>query len=83
MNENFKEEKNQNHYLSGIAEAMSKICSFSITVIFFVIFAAAIGDKKVTLGIIEVLSYLSLFWFIYETLGFTIYLIFSYFQKKN
>ena len=70
-------------YLSGLPEAVAKFVAFAITTLFFIVYAWALGDKKVILAPLEVLQYLALFWFLYESFSFITFLVLSYFDKAS
>ena len=74
---------NQTQYLAGMQEVLGKTIAFLFTTLLFVVYAFATQYQLITLSPIQILSYLSLFWFIYELFSFTMFLMFSLFLKDK
>lgn len=71
-------------YIAGMQEVVGKTLAFIGTTIGFIIFAYAKDTNNgIILTPLNVLSYLALFWFVYELLTYLMYVILSAFTKNN
>jgi hypothetical protein len=71
-------------YIAGMQEVVGKTLAFVGTTIGFIIFAYAKDTNNgVNLSPLNVLSYLALFWFVYELLSYLMYVILSAFAKSS
>ena len=74
----------KNSFLDGSQEGISRIVSMILSTSFFAIYTLA-SDSGNGLNITWVNTIISLviFWVVYESLSFGLYLIFIYFSKQN
>jgi hypothetical protein len=71
-------------YIAGMQEVVGKTLAFVGTTIGFIIFAYAKDTNNgVILSPLNVLSYLALFWFVYELLSYLMFVILSAFAKSS
>jgi hypothetical protein len=71
-------------YIAGMQEVVGKTLAFVGTTIGFIIFAYAKDTNNgVNLSPLNVLSYLALFWFVYELLSYLMFVILSAFAKNS
>ncbi len=71
-------------YIAGMQEVVGKTLAFVGTTIGFLIFAYAKDNNNgIILAPVNVLSYLALFWFVYELLSYIMFVILSAFAKNS
>jgi hypothetical protein len=70
-----------NSFIAGLEELVARIVSLFFSVVFFVVFTYASGEITITWQ--SLISYLLIFWLIYESLSYILYLIFKFFGDNN
>jgi type IV secretory pathway TrbL component len=71
-------------YIAGMQEVVGKTLAFVGTTIGFLIFAYAKDNNNgIVLTPLNVLSYLALFWFVYELLSYIMFVILSAFARNS
>lgn len=70
-------------YLAGMQEVLGKTIAFIFTTLLFVVYSFATVSQMIVLTPIQILSYLALFWFLYELFSFIMFLLFSLFLKER
>lgn len=69
------------NFLDGLEETIARIVSLVITLTFFGLFY---GSKTpVSLDWYSLIGVLALFWLVYESVSYLLYVVFNFFSSKN
>ncbi len=71
----------ENKFLAGLEEGFARIIALVLTLIFFLIYTAAV--EQVTLNWLQALAWLGLFWFVYEVISFLLFSVFTFFARNK
>lgn len=75
---------NKSQYLDGMQEVTAKTSSFVFTTLLYLVYVSARTDMMIALDPVKLLSFLALFWFLYELFSFILYTLFNlFFNERN
>lgn len=70
-----------NSFIAGLEELVARIISLILSILFFAVYSLAVGD--ITVNWTSIVSYMLIFWVVYEGLAYILYLIFKFFGGNN
>jgi Na+(H+)/acetate symporter ActP len=68
-------------FISGLEELVARIVSLFFSVVFFAVYSYAGGE--ITVNWQSLISYLLIFWLVYEGLSYVLYIIFKFFGDNT
>ena len=68
-------------FISGLEELVARIVSLALSLVFFVVYVYA--AEELVINWQSVISFLLIFWLIYETLAYLLYIIFRFFGDNT
>lgn len=71
------------NFLAGLEEVSSRLISLVITSTFFLVYISAKPNQEMLVNWTQLLIILSIFWLVYEFLGYLFFMIFGYFGKQG
>jgi len=72
----------QSTFFAGLEEFIARLISVCVTIVFFVIYILA-GGNQLTLAWTDALGFLALFWLVYESVAFILFLMFRFFSSSQ
>jgi hypothetical protein len=69
-------------FFSSLEEIFARFFSLVLSLIFFVIYVIAAGNK-VELNVVGILQTTLVFWLIYETISFILFTVFRFFASRS
>ena len=70
-------------FFAGMEEVFSRLISVFLTVVFFLVYVFAKDSQELFLEWSGVFFVLFIFWVIYESLSYGLYILFVYFTKQG
>lgn len=74
---------NSKGFFAGLEEVASRLLSVILCFVFFLIYISARDGQQMILDWPQLLVVLGIFWFVYESISYIMYAIFSYFSRQN
>jgi hypothetical protein len=70
------------NFFAGLEEVTSRLISLVITSAFFLVYISAKPNQEILINWTQLLIILSVFWLVYELLGYLLFTAFNYFGDK-
>ena len=71
------------NYFAGMEETVGRFLSFFATLVFFSIYILSKDTNTLTLDWSKLMIHLTIFWFVYELIGYVLFLILMQFSKNK
>jgi hypothetical protein len=71
------------NYFAGMEETVGRFLSFFATLVFFSIYILSKDTNTLTLDWSKLMIHLAIFWFVYELIGYILFLILMQFSKNK
>lgn len=71
------------NFFAGLEEVSSRLISLVITSAFFLVYISAKPNQEMLVNWTQLLIILSVFWLVYELLGYLFFTVFNYFGKQS
>jgi predicted membrane protein len=71
------------NFFTGLEEVASRLISLVITSAFFLVYISAKTNQEILVNWTHLLLILSIFWLVYELLGYLFFMIFNYFGNQT